>query len=259
MSTPLYQIYSNRTPTNGYPFHLLARGSTNPKMAKLADELGILPFCLSLAPFDVSGLGNVCPFASPGCSAVCLNYAGRGQMSKVQQARIQKTRFFFSDRQGFLQLLTADQARAQNLADRQGKQAAVRLNVFSDLPWERLIDLDDYPGIQFYDYTKAFNRMGQTPKHYYLTFSLSETNEPEAKEALDQGFNVASPFREKPETFWDYPVIDGDQHNYRFLDDQPAVVALKPKGLAKDDQTGFVDGERSRRRALSPVGNLLKR
>jgi hypothetical protein len=53
MSKSLYQIYSQRTPANGHSFHLLARGSTNPKMAKLSDELDILPFCLSLAPFDV--------------------------------------------------------------------------------------------------------------------------------------------------------------------------------------------------------------
>jgi hypothetical protein len=73
MSTSLYQIYSHRRPSKGYHFHLLAQGSTNPKMAKLAEELGILPFCLSLASFDAAGAGNVCPFASPGCSAVCPN------------------------------------------------------------------------------------------------------------------------------------------------------------------------------------------
>ena len=116
MSNSLYQIYANRTPSRGYHFHLLAKGSTNPKMAKLADQLGILPFALSLAPFNASGTGNVCPFASPGCSAVCLNYSGRGQMSSVQQARIQKTRFFFSDRKGFLELLKADLARASKQA-----------------------------------------------------------------------------------------------------------------------------------------------
>ena len=59
MSTSLYQTYASRTPSRGYHFHLLAKGQTNPKMAKLADELGILPFALSLAPFNVSGRGNL--------------------------------------------------------------------------------------------------------------------------------------------------------------------------------------------------------
>lgn len=172
MSTSLYQIYSSRTPSNGHHFHLLARGSSNPKLKKQAEQLGILPFALSLSPFNVSGSGNVCPFASPGCSAVCLNYAGRGQMSNIQQARTQKTRFFFSDRTGFLELLQADLEKCQRIARKQDKQAAVRLNVFSDIPWERLIGLDDFPAVQFYDYTKAANRLGRTPRHYYLTFSL---------------------------------------------------------------------------------------
>jgi len=161
-------------------------------------------------------------------------------MSKVQRARIQKTRFFFSNRQGFLTLLTADLEKAQRLASRSGRQATVRLNVFSDIRWERLLDLADFPQVQFYDYTKALNRLGRTPKHYYLTFSLSETNEASAKRALNNGFNVAVPFREKPKVYWDYPVLDGDTHDYRFLDERPAVVALKPKGKAKEDQTGFV-------------------
>ena len=107
MSSSLYQKYASRTPAKGYHFHLLAKGSTNPKLAKRADELGILPFALSLSPFTVSGAGNVCPFASAGCSVVCLNYAGRGRMSHVQQARVEKTRFWFADRPGFLELLKA--------------------------------------------------------------------------------------------------------------------------------------------------------
>ena len=108
MTQALYQTYSRRTPGRGYRFHLLSPGSTNPKMKKHAGKLGLDPMALSLAPFNVSGAGNVCPSASPGCAAVCLNYAGRGQMSNVQKARIQKTRFWFSDRQGFLELLTRD-------------------------------------------------------------------------------------------------------------------------------------------------------
>ena len=239
MSTSLYQNYASR-PSRGWQFHLLARGSTNPKLAKLADEFGILPFALSLAPFNVSGAGNVCPFASAGCSSVCLNYAGRGQMSAVQQARIEKTRFWFADRSGFLELLKVDLAKVSRLAAKKAKRAAVRLNVFSDIPWERFLDLEAFPGIQFYDYTKIPKRLGQTPKHYYLTFSLSESNEPEASQALADGFNIAVPFREKPEQYLGHPVIDGDTHDYRFLDPRPSVVALKPKGLAKNDTTGFV-------------------
>jgi hypothetical protein len=40
MSSSLYQIYANRTPANGYSFHLLSKGYTNPKLKKQADQLG---------------------------------------------------------------------------------------------------------------------------------------------------------------------------------------------------------------------------
>ena len=239
MPSSYYQEYSTR-PCRGNHFHLLARGSSNPKMAKQADQLGILSFALSLAPYTASGAGNVCPLASPGCSAVCLNYVGRGQMSSIQRARIQKTRFWFSDREGFLELLTRDLEKVQRLARRHRKLAAVRLNVFSDIPWERFLDLDRFPGIQFYDYTKVAARLGRTPANYYLTFSRSENNEPAARQALARGFNVAVPFRDPPARFMGHPVIDGDSHDYRFLDPRPVVVGLKPKGLARDDTTGFV-------------------
>ena len=239
MSTRYYQEYSTR-PARGFHFHLLARGSTNPKIKKEADKFGILPFALSLSPATASGAGNVCPLASPGCRTVCLNYAGRGQMSSIQRARIQKTRFWFRDRAGFLELLNGDLEKVQRLGTRHDKRAAVRLNVFSDIPWERFLDLDRFPGIQFYDYSKVYRRLGRTPANYDLTFSRSENNEPAALQALARGFNVAVPFRDPPARFLGHPVIDGDTHDYRFLDPHPVIVALKPKGLARDDTTGFV-------------------
>ena len=73
---------------------------------------------------------------------------------------------------------------------------AKRADELGDIPWERFINLEAFPGIQFYDYTKIAKRLGRTPKHYYLTFSLSESNEPEASQALAEGFNVAAPPRE---------------------------------------------------------------
>ncbi len=62
MSLQYYQEYSTR-PSRGFHFHLLAKGSTNPKMKKQADRLGILPFALSSSPATGSGAGNVWPLA----------------------------------------------------------------------------------------------------------------------------------------------------------------------------------------------------
>src|SRR6187399_3227438 len=58
---------------------LLSRADGNPKLAKGLDR-GVLSFPLHLAPADLSG-HEVCPKRSPGCSAACLNTAGRGGMS----------------------------------------------------------------------------------------------------------------------------------------------------------------------------------
>ena len=71
--------------------------------------------------------------------------------------------------------------------------------------------------------------------------SRSERNKAECLEALSLGFNVAVVFRNKPQTFWNRPVIDGDLHDLRFLDPKGVIVGLSPKGAkAKADTSGFV-------------------
>ena len=48
---------------------------------------------------------NVCALASVGCMASCLNTAGRGQMGSVQLGRINKTKWYFLERESFLNQL----------------------------------------------------------------------------------------------------------------------------------------------------------
>jgi hypothetical protein len=52
----------------------------NPKLMK-GEKKGYLSFVLHLAPADVSGK-EVCPKRTAGCTAACLNTAGRGGMFK---------------------------------------------------------------------------------------------------------------------------------------------------------------------------------
>jgi hypothetical protein len=51
----------------------------------------------------------------------------------------------------------------------------VRLNVFSDLPWEMMAPglFDDFRNVQFYDYTKVPGRV--VPDNYDITFSYAGT------------------------------------------------------------------------------------
>ena len=66
-----------------------------------SEKVGVLTGILYMAPYNLSGK-NVCPNASAGCAAACLNTAGRGAMNTVQAARLKKTNRFFEDRQQFL-------------------------------------------------------------------------------------------------------------------------------------------------------------
>ena len=137
----------------------------------------------------------------------------------------------------------------------------VRLNVVSDVAWEREYPglFADFPTVQFMDYTKDICRIldPDRPANYHLTFSRSEANEADCHRALAAGHNVTVVFRKPPfpATFWGYPVIDGDRNDLRFLDPAPCIVALKAKGGARRDTTGFVlQNEINRREGNSQGG-----
>lgn len=229
---------------------LLTQAHQNAKTAKNNQFTQYLSAILHLAPFNLSGI-NVCPAASKGCSMACLNTAGRGRFDNVQNARIRKTKLFFSNRQEFLALLVRDIFSLQKKAIKENKKAVVRLNGTSDIDWENVfLDnnnsvtiFDMFKSVQFYDYTKRAARLKQSlPKNYHLTFSASEVNETVAKRALKQGFNVAVVFdKDPPDIYWNTPVINGDNHDLRFTEGyKGSIIGLKAKGKAKKDTTGFV-------------------
>ena len=106
--------------------------------------------------------------------------------------------------------------------------------------------MEMYPDVQFYDYTKHFNRMekyvrGEMPKNYHLTYSRSECNQKLVEIIAELGGNIATVFRnELPKTWLGKEVINGDETDLRFLDGENKIVGLIEKGLAKKDETGFV-------------------
>lgn len=216
----------------------------NVKTAK-GEGLGYLTFIMHLAPARTSGY-QTCPMASLGCKAGCLNTAGRGRFTRTQEARIRKTRWFFENRNTFMQQLVADIKAAIRKARRENMTPVFRLNGTSDIRWET-VDVDGYanimemfPAVQFYDYTKLTNRRN-IPANYHLTFSRSESNDDAVATALLMGMNVAVVFNKNlPSTYLGYTVIDGTTTDLRFLDSQNVVVGLVAKGKAKLDDSGFV-------------------
>ena len=225
-------------------FKLLS--TANPKIQK-GTKMGYLSFILHLAPADLSGK-EVCPKRTAGCTAACLNLAGRGGMFKrgettnmIQKARIRKTEYFFNDRAGFMADLVADIAKAIKFAEKQGLIPVFRLNGTSDLSWEKyeaaygknIFELFD--NVQFYDYTKVLGRKVKQYANYHLTFSAADGNDSDVAEALLQGMNVTVVYDQIPAG-----VFSADDTDLRFLDPAVGVIGLKAKGKAKKDTTGFV-------------------
>jgi hypothetical protein len=223
--------------------------TANNKIRK-GEKMGYMSFGVHLAPSNLSGF-NTCKDASKGCAAACLNTAGMGVYSGVQDARIKKTKLFFSDKQAFLFVLCKEIDSAIKKAIKQGMTPCFRLNLTSDLPWEKIkykgkSIFEHFPAVQFYDYTKSPARMssflsGELPINYHLTFSRSESNQKIVDSILASGGNVAVVFRGSlPEHWQGKQVIDGDQNDLRFLDKKNVVVGLVEKGKAKKDSSGFV-------------------
>jgi hypothetical protein len=241
---------------------LLSTG--NPKVLK-GQKQGYNTYILHLAPADLSGY-ETCPKRTAGCSAACLNTAGRGGMFKkgettnvIQEARKRKTRMFFEDRGSFLVDLVADIKLAIKQSEKKGLIPVFRLNGTSDLAFEKYtIDgkniFQMFPEVQFYDYTKMLNRKVNHLPNYHLTFSAADGNDADVQKAIAGGMNVATVFGLKktepmPETYNGRKVFNGDESDLRFLDPKGVIVGLYAKGRAKKDESGFVKYPRIMMRA----------
>lgn len=232
-----------------FPDKLLAI-DTNAKTIK-GQKKGFATAILYLTPASASGF-NVCPMAVLAqCDAPCLNTAGRGAMSSVQIARLRKTLFFVQYREQFLALLRKEIRRCVKSIEADGYVPLVRLNGTSDIRWENYGIPQEFPEVQFYDYTKLVNRV--VPANYDLTFSYSGVAgyQPFVQKAVAAGMRVAVVFRARSVVekmlveqikFMDMDVVDGDDTDIRHLDPQGSVVALYAKGKAKKDTSGFVFG-----------------
>ena len=100
---------------------------------------------------------------------------------------------------------------------------------------------NQFPQVQFYDYTKIPTRKVSHIKNYHLTWSYSEANDKYAKLFDSVPYNKAVVFNGGlPRIFKGMKVIDGDKTDMRFLDKTNRVVGLKAKGEAMKDDSGFV-------------------
>lgn len=232
---------------------LLKTGDSNPKLAKNG-KLAVT-FGLSLAPYKKSGIGNVCAFAKT-CIKPCLNEQGRGGSETVSNARIARTVLFYLARQWFFAKLTTELEKIER--KHKGETIGVRLNMFSDIPYEHHGIIDQFPAIQFWDYTKNPRRAGWIRPNYYVTFSYDGTNKTDAIDILHRGGCVSVVFYENsdgpkcgrsahkqtlPSEWHGFPVIDGGLTDWRPSDPPGSVVGLRLLAKTYENrQTGIDSG-----------------
>jgi hypothetical protein len=244
-TTTLQKTETLTAPTYKAVKNLMSKGDTNAKTIKNDLET----FILYMAPSDLSGF-NVCPFASKGCIKACLNTAGMGIFSNVQLSRINKTKFWGYNREGFYIQLANELLKIHGKAVKKDTKIAIRLNGTSDINHLDLlirysgIDFLDpfYNNLLFYDYTPNPNYINKYKNtNYKLTFSRKEDNESKCIEVLNNGGNVAVVFANELPKFWNgFEVINGDDTDLRYFDPSNVVIGLKAKGKAKKDLSGFV-------------------
>ena len=254
------------------PERLLADATSNTKLRKSqTDQYRIVS--LSLSPADEAGTGKSnCPSATAGCTVCCVGSPRTGMaqvFNTIMQSRIAKTRFLQEDRAAFLEHLKTEIDREQRKAAADGRTLVVRLNTFSDIPWEHLHYGNipkHFPDVIFYDYTKIHSRVWSAPTNYHLVGSWSEKTEHQAAcvELLLAGHNVAVSFATSAGgTGWKaydqalpqwvelrghrFNVLDGDVSDLRFTDRGPSrsgrgnVIGIRLKAGSNATRAAAID------------------
>ena len=225
---------------NDHPTTLLQTGEANTK----TNKNNLLTWSLSLAQHTLSGR-NVCPHATPGCIASCVGKAGLvGVFPMILQARIRKTNWFFNDRESFLARLKRELDNANKYCAKHSKKGLIRLNTFSDIRWDRMIDTKVYKNLRFYDYTKSLeSAKASIGTNYRRIYSVNEqSNMDEVIGFVKSGGTAAVVFGDVeyqpahgkigklPKTWNGLRVVDGDASDDRYNDPKGVIVGLRLKG-----------------------------
>ena len=185
---------------------------------------------------------NTCSHAKKaGCIEPCLAMSGHMAGREAIQARADRLKLLIKNPSLFFEVLRRELKRLQGRADRHGYKVAGRLNGTTDLDWTRitfdgLTIFEHFKGLEWYDYTKNPTiAQNYSARGVSITFSYyKKADTQEVLDLIDRGVNVAIAYRDKlPEvqTIGDrsVPVINGDEHDLRFLDRHGVIVGLKYK------------------------------
>ena len=230
---------------------------------------GTMTYCIYLAPANLAGRTkkdsriNVCP-KSEHCRDFCLNTSGHNKRdtlafgikkSPITQSRIKKTKLFYNDRDLFMRLVIHEIKKWQKKAHDSNMDFSIRLNGTSDLSPVLFKDPDTgknllelFPDVQFYDYTKVYNRVKLMHQYsnYDLTFSYDGYNWDECEKFLNEGGKVAVVFfsDKMPKSYHGFPVVDANEYDMRYLDPAKSIMGLHYHRTAGDYYIDEKDGLR---------------
>lgn len=230
--------------------------SANSKLRKLPGRAGrYRAIGLAMAPAAYSGR-DLCAWRTAGCTAACNGFwSGMNVTVSTRLALIGRALLFNYFREIFGAKLRAELANFAKLCGRLGVRPAVRLNVSTDIVWERLFAeiFGEFSMISFLDYTKALPRHREKlPANYSLCHSFNErTTAADVEAIVSAGRNVVIAFdsayapsrglwgalpasvRFTDDSGRDFtlPVVNGDRHDLRLpgMDGRGVVVGLHGK------------------------------
>lgn len=134
---------------------------------------------------------TLCASATAQCKASCLVFSGQNLNDRYNTIKkLSLTMGLFHEPLAFMRMLYEAIANWSRTCACENSVPFLRLNVYSDVPWELLIPdmFDRFRDVRFYDYTKVAGRMpfhaGEYPiPNYDLTFSYAGT--PANLDAID--------------------------------------------------------------------------
>lgn len=234
--------------------------SANSKLRKLPGRAKkFRAIGLAMAPANYSGR-ELCAWRTDGCTAACNGFwSGMNVTVTTRLALIGRALLWNYFRELFVSKLRAELANFVKLCKRTGVIPACRLNVSTDVVYERVLPelFAEFPTIRFLDYTKALPRNRPTlPANYSLCHSFNEkTTTADVQAIVSAGRNIVIAFdsayrpqkklwgalpaavRFTDATGRDFtlPVVNGDRHDLRLaeMDGRGVVVGLHGKSGGK--------------------------
>ena len=198
--TPFAQIVSSIVKTGRVPEKVFNVASGEKHHIE-EEDLNLLPYqAQNLEKAFSSRTWTMCAGASDHCKNACLVYTGQNTAAyKNDWKKASALLSLIADPAAYVRLVheairrgndsvnRGHQKRLRELA-KSGNEAAflekqrffVRMNLLSDIPWEMMIPwlFQDFPEVEFYDYTKIMSRNPERVgvKNYNLTYSYSGSN-----------------------------------------------------------------------------------